>query len=117
VLEQVVKSRQGRSHHPLIQKLYLEPIKEELIARRVEELKKGGRARRREFDSAKGGNGFSAIAQEAGADLFVVQSTVSTVRHLSTEYKVPGTGLHLQKSLAIPVIIRQRGHLQCDPWN
>jgi IMP dehydrogenase len=47
---------------------------------------------------------FGAIAQEAGADLFVVQSTVSTVRHISTEYK----SLDLAgfcKRLKIPVII------------
>ena len=30
---------------------------------------------------------FGAIAQEVGADIFVVQSTVSTVRHISSEYK------------------------------
>ena len=30
---------------------------------------------------------YGAIAQEAGVDVFVVQSTVSTVRHISTEYK------------------------------
>jgi IMP dehydrogenase len=47
---------------------------------------------------------FAAIAQEAGADLYIVQSTVSTVRHISTEYK----SLDLEafcKSLSIPVIV------------
>src|ERR1051325_4550263 len=87
----------------ILQQIYTEPIKEELISRRVQELKQAGvlaavssipqRAER-----------FSAIAQEAGADLFVVQSTVSTVRHISTQYK----SLELEKfvkSLKIPVII------------
>jgi IMP dehydrogenase len=41
---------------------------------------------RRQFHSAKG-RALRRIAQEAGADLFVVQSTVSTVSHISTEYK------------------------------
>jgi len=47
---------------------------------------------------------FGAIAQEAGADIFVVQSTVSTVRHISTQYK----SLELEaftKQMRIPVII------------
>ena len=41
VLDQVVKADKDEVTE-LIQKLYLEPIKEELIGRRVEELKKGG---------------------------------------------------------------------------
>ena len=44
------------------------------------------------------------MAQEAGADIFVVQSTVSTVRHISSEYK----SLELAKfcrDMRIPVIV------------
>ena len=70
----------------LIQKLYLEPIKEELISRRVLELKKAGVLAAVSSIPQKAER-FAAIAQEAGADLFIVQSTVSTVRHISTEYK------------------------------
>ena len=47
---------------------------------------------------------FGKIAQEAGADVFVVQSTVSTVRHISSEYK----SLELEKfcrEMRIPVIV------------
>src|SRR6202789_180333 len=85
VLEQVVKADK-EDVTTLIQKLYLEPIKEELIARRVEELKKAGVLAAVSSIPQKADR-FSAIAQEAGADIFVVQSTVSTVRHISTEYK------------------------------
>ena len=87
----------------LIQKLYLEPIKEELISRRVEELKKAGVLAAVSSIPQKAER-FAAIAQEAGADIFIVQSTVSTVRHISTEYK----SLELAdftKSLKIPVLI------------
>src|SRR3954471_14042838 len=87
----------------LIQKAYLEPIKEDLIARRVEELKKAGVLAAVSSIPQKAER-FAAIAQEAGADLFVVQSTVSTVKHISTQYK----SLELEKfvkSLKIPVII------------
>ena len=45
-------------------------------------------------------------------DVFVVQSTVSTVRHISTEYKT----LDIAKfcaSMKVPVIVGN-GDLQCD---
>lgn len=87
----------------LIQKFYTAPIKEELISKRVEELKKAGVLAAVSSIPQKAER-FAAIAQEAGADLFVVQSTVSTVRHISTQYK----SLELEafvKSLKIPVII------------
>jgi IMP dehydrogenase len=102
VLEQVVKADKDEVT-ALIQKLYLEPIKEELIGRRVEELKKAGVLAAVSSIPQKAER-FSAIAQEAGADVFVVQSTVSTVRHISTEYK----SLELAaftKGLNIPVLI------------
>ncbi len=87
----------------LLQKIYTEPIKEELISRRVAELKKAGVLAAVSSIPQKAER-FGAIAQEAGADLFVVQSTVSTVRHISTEYK----SLELAafcKEMKIPVII------------
>ena len=102
VLEQVVKADKDEVTS-LIQKLYLEPIKEELIGRRVEELKKAGVLAAVSSIPQKAER-FAALAQEAGADIFIVQSTVSTVRHISTQYK----SLELAdftRSLKIPVII------------
>ncbi len=71
----------------LVQDLYLEPVKEELIGERIAAIKKAGvcagvsaipqRAER-----------FGEIAMSAGVDIFVVQSTVTTTRHISSEYKV-----------------------------
>jgi IMP dehydrogenase len=87
----------------LIQKFYLEPIKEDLISKRIHELKKAGVLAAVSSIPQKAER-FAAIAQEAGADLFVVQSTVSTVRHISTEYKSLPLA-NFVKSLKIPVII------------
>lgn len=87
----------------MIQQIYTEPIKEQLISRRVEELKKAGVLAAVSSIPQKAER-FADIAQEAGADLFVVQSTVSTVRHISTQYK----SLELAdftRRLKIPVII------------
>lgn len=70
----------------LIQKMYLEPIKEELISKRIRELKDAGVVAAVSSIPQKAEH-YGAIAAEAGVDVFVVQSTVSTVRHIATEYK------------------------------
>ncbi len=102
VLETIVKA--GKDEVTvLIQKAYLEPIKEELIAKRIIELKKAGVLAAVSSIPQKAER-FGAIAQEAGADIFVVQSTVSTVRHISTEYK----SLELAdfcKRMSMPVLV------------
>lgn len=87
----------------IIQSIYGEPIKEKLIHKRISEIKKGGgpaivsaipqRAER-----------FAKIAEEAGADVFVVQSTVTTARHIATEYE-PLDFRKLKKNLSIPLIV------------
>ncbi len=87
----------------LIQKAYLEPIKPKLVTRRVQELKKAGVLAAVSSIPQKAEE-FGRLAQEAGADLFIVQSTVSTVRHISTQYK----SLELAKfckEMKIPVLI------------
>jgi len=85
VLEQVVNAGKEQATS-LIQKLYAEPIKEELIGRRVEELKRAGVLAAVSSIPQKA-ESYGALAQEAGVDVFVVQSTVSTVRHVSSRYR------------------------------
>jgi IMP dehydrogenase len=102
VLEKVVKADKDEVT-TLIQKLYLEPIKENLITKRIQELKKAGVLAAVSSIPQKAGR-FGAIAQEAGADVFVVQSTVSTVRHISTEYQSLELAAFIQ-SMNIPVLI------------
>ncbi len=102
VLAQIAKADKNTVTE-LIQKLYLPPIKEELIARRVQELRKGGGIVAVSSIPQKAER-YAAIAQEAGADLFVVQSTVSTVRHISSEYKSLDLAQFCRNS-RIPIII------------
>src|SRR5437762_14046096 len=87
----------------LLQKIYQEPVQEDLIAARVKQIKdEGGIAAVSSIPQRAAE--FGPIAQEAGADLYVVQSTVSTARHISSEYK----SLDLTKFCAdmrIPVIV------------
>jgi IMP dehydrogenase len=101
-LAQIVKADKGTVTEQ-IQKLYTQPIKEELIARRVQELRKGGGIVAVSSIPQKAER-YAAIAQEAGADLFVVQSTVSTVRHISSEYKSLDLAA-FTKGSKIPIII------------
>jgi IMP dehydrogenase len=102
VLAQIAKADKN-SVTELIQKLYLPPIKEELISKRVQELRKGGGIVAVSSIPQKAER-FAAIAQEAGADLFIVQSTVSTVRHISSEYKSLDLA-GFTKASKIPIII------------
>lgn len=87
----------------ILQKLYLEPIKEKLVAKRVSEIKKSG-APAVVSSIPQRAEKFGQLAQEAGADIFVVQSTVTTVRHLSNAYKVVDFEKFC-KEMKIPVII------------
>ncbi len=87
----------------LVQEIYLEKIKEDLISKRIEEIKA---ANVPAVVSAipQRAEKFGKIAEEAGADMFVVQSTVTTVHHISTEYEV----LNFErfcKEMKIPVIV------------
>src|SRR5438128_10240818 len=70
----------------LLQKIYQEPVQEDLIAARIRQIKDAG-AIAAVSSIPQRTEKFGAIAQEAGADDFVRQSTVSTVRNISTEYK------------------------------
>jgi IMP dehydrogenase len=102
VLEKITKADKEEVTE-LIQKAYLEPIKPKLISKRVQELKKAGVLAAVSSIPQKADE-YGRLAQEAGADVFIVQSTVSTVRHISTQYK----SMELAKfcrEMKIPVII------------
>jgi IMP dehydrogenase len=102
VLEQIAKASPQKATE-LIQSVYSRPVKEKLVSKRVSEIKKkGGTA----VVSCIPGHAerFSGLAIDAGADIFVVQSTVTTAKHIAKEYK----SLDLYKfckSVDIPVII------------
>ncbi|MBI3324155.1 MAG: GuaB3 family IMP dehydrogenase-related protein [Candidatus Omnitrophica bacterium] len=87
----------------IVQQLYRTPIQERLIAKRVEEIK-AAKVPCAVSTIPQNAERFGAIAQEAGADVFVVQSTVTTARHVATAYK-PLDFSKLTKAMKIPVII------------
>ncbi len=70
----------------LLQKIYKEPIKEKLISKRIEQIKKA-KGYAAVSSIPKRSERFAQIAMEAGADAFFVQSTVTSVRHESSRYE------------------------------
>ena len=87
----------------LLQKLYSAPIDEDLIGERVQEVKRSG-ARCAVSVTPANTKRLAPIAVEAGADILVVQSTVTTVRHISKSAR----GLRfpeLLETVNIPVLV------------
>ena len=87
----------------VMQRVYSEPIKESLIGERVEEIKKTGAYCAVSITPAFTKK-FGPLAVEAGADMLVVQSTVTTARHSSTSTK----GLQFPQLLEmvnVPVLV------------
>ncbi|MBI4397645.1 MAG: GuaB3 family IMP dehydrogenase-related protein [Candidatus Omnitrophica bacterium] len=102
VLKEVTEASQERATE-LVQKLYTKPIQEKLVAKRIHEIKKG-KVICAVSSIPQSAEKFGKIAQEAGCDVFFVQSTVTTVRHLSKEYKV--VDFHkFCTSMKIPVVL------------
>jgi IMP dehydrogenase len=102
VLKQIAKATPQKAT-ALMQSVYTKPIKEKLIAKRITEIK---RKRATVVVSCIPAHAeqFAKIAVSSGVDLFVVQSTVTTTKHLSKSYK----SLDLYKfckSVKVPVIV------------
>jgi len=88
---------------PLLQKVYSAPIKENLLGERVQAIKKAGAVCAASVTPANTKR-FAPLIAEAGADILVVASTVTTARHTSKSYE----GLifpKLRKLVSMPVIV------------
>ncbi|PKB73079.1 MAG: inosine 5-monophosphate dehydrogenase [SAR202 cluster bacterium Io17-Chloro-G7] len=102
VLEEIISTSQ-EDVTQYLQQVYSEPIREELVGRRVEEIRASGATCAVSF-TPQNTKRMSPLAVEAGADLVFVQSTVTTARHMSRSYR----GLifsELVKALKVPVVV------------
>ncbi len=102
ILTQIAQAPQAKVTS-LLQKIYSQPIKENLIGERIQAIKKAGVACAVSVAPANTKR-FAPIAAEAQADILVVQSTVTTARHISKSYR----GLifpELCKSTPIPIVV------------
>lgn len=87
----------------VIRKVYREPIKEELVARRIEEIKREGVPAAVSVTPANA-DWLGRLAIEAGADVIVVQSTVTTARFVSS--RRPGLDLErFCRGSPVPVVV------------
>ncbi len=87
----------------LMQKIYTEPIKENLVGERVEAIKKAGVICAVSLIPANTKR-LAPIVAEAGGDILVVQSTVTSARHISKSYR----GLifsELYEQLKMPIVV------------
>lgn len=88
----------------LMQELYAEPIKPELITQRIQEIKAGGGIAAVSATPA-GASKYGLVVAEAGADLFFVQATVVSTTFLSPESVTPLDLVKFCQEMPIPVIL------------
>src|SRR2546423_11837929 len=117
----------------IMQEVYREPVKPELIARRVEEVKAHGVVAAGSLTPQRVSD-YYELALEAGLDLLVIQGTVISAEHVSSkteplnlkkfiaEVPVPcivggcasySTGLHLMRTGAVGVLAGVRPGAAC----
>jgi len=87
----------------LLQRIYSEPIKEEFISQRIGAIKQAGAICAVSITPANTKR-LAPIAKDAGMDILVVQSTVTTARHISKSYR----GLilpELCQQMSLPIIV------------
>ncbi len=102
VLEDIIATPQEEVTE-FLQQVYAEPVKEDLLAAQVHEIKKSGAVCAVSF-TPQTTKRMSPAAVEAGADMVVVQSTVTTARHVSNSYR----GLifsELIEAIKVPVMV------------
>ena len=102
VLREIAKANPQKATS-LVQSIYNKPIKEKLIAKRINQIKSEKAIAVVSCIPAHAQR-FNQIASDNKADIFVVQSTVTTARHISREYKTLDL-FRFCKMSKIPVII------------
>ena len=87
----------------LLAEAYAQPIREDLVARRIEEIRAAGSPVAVAATPAAARR-FGPFCAEHGADLFLVQSQVSSARHLATGYDPLELG-DFTRFMPIPVAV------------
>jgi IMP dehydrogenase len=88
-----------------MQRIYREPVKEELIAQRIREIKDQGVVAAASLTPQRV-RGWYEIALEAGLDILVIQGTVISAEHVSTDESKPPLNLkEFSREVPVPVIV------------
>ena len=102
VLDKIAKANDAEVT-ALLQKVYQEPIKDNLVGERVRQIKKAGAICAISLTPANTKR-LAPIVEEAGGDILVVQSTVTSARHISKSYR----GLifsEMVKQTKMPIVV------------
>ena len=89
--------------HEVLASAYAAPIHEELVARRIEEIHAAG-SKAAVAATPAAARRWGPFCAEHGADLFLVQSQVSSARHLATGYE-PLSLAEFTRFMPIPVAV------------
>ena len=88
----------------LMQDLYSQPVREDLVRQRIAEIKAGGGIAAVSATPAAALR-FGAAVAESGADLFFVQATVVSTEHIGPEGRQTLDLAALCRDLGVPVVI------------
>ncbi len=103
IIEQVAAAESGHAAASVLAEAYAQPIRDELIRALIAEIKaQGGIAAVATTPSSAWHH--AEVAADAGADLFLVQSQVSSARHISASGRVLSLA-DLTGALKIPVLV------------
>src|SRR4051794_2763658 len=88
-----------------MQRIYAQPIQEELIAQRIREIKEQGVVAAASFTPQRV-RSYYETALEAGLDILVIQGTVISAEHVSTDESRPPLNLkEFCREVGIPVVV------------
>src|SRR4029079_14925469 len=100
-LERIAKSPPHKATQ-LMQEIYEAPVRPELIAQRVEEIKAAGVVAAGSLTPQKVTE-YYAVALEAGLDILVIQGTVISAEHVSSKSE-PLNLKEFIKQVGVPVV-------------
>ena len=103
IIERVAAAENGQAAGAILADAYAAPVRDELIAALIARVKAQGAAAAVATTPASAWH-HAEVAAEAGADLFLVQSQVSSARHISTTTRVLSLA-DLTGGLQIPVLV------------
>lgn len=103
ILKQITEADRD-SFVPLMQKLYQEPIKENLIEKRIKEIKDAGGVCAVSC-TPNVANHYGPLVEKAGADILVVQGTVVSIEHKSNDINSCFNLPDFITKMKIPVIV------------
>jgi IMP dehydrogenase len=102
VLERIATAPEDEVHD-LLAEVYQQPVREDLIAARIDALHATG-AKAAVAATPGAARRFGPFCAEHGADLFLVQSQVSSARHIATDYE-PLSLADFTRFMPIPVAV------------